>query len=182
MYEEPRAERQLPDLNRISHIVIDVDGTLTDGGIYYDEQGNEFKKFCTRDGAGFFAARRAGLRLIVLTGRESSLVRRRMEEFQVDLIAQNVKDKGLWLSRHMTENGIKKEEIAFVGDDLNDIAAMRLTAFAGCPKDACEEVRAEAHYVSAVKGGEGAFRDVASFLLKRRGQWEEAVKSVYNFD
>jgi 3-deoxy-D-manno-octulosonate 8-phosphate phosphatase (KDO 8-P phosphatase) len=170
-----------PDLNRISHIVIDVDGTLTDGGIYYDEKGNELKKFSTRDGAGFFAARRAGLKLIVLTGRESLSVSRRMEEFQADVVRQNLKDKRAWLRSYMSEHGMKREDMAYVGDDLNDIAAMRLTNFIACPQDACAEVKAEAHYVSGLKGGEGVFRDVAAFILKERGQWEDAVKAVYDF-
>ena len=171
-----------PDLKRISHIVIDVDGTLTDGGIYYDEQGNELKKFCTRDGAGFFAARHAGMRLIVLTGRESLTVSRRMADFQVDVVRQNVTDKRAWLHGYMSEHGIQREELAYVGDDLNDIAAMRLTSFVACPHDACTEVKAEARYISGFKGGEGVFRDVAAFILKERGQWEETVKAVYNFD
>jgi 3-deoxy-D-manno-octulosonate 8-phosphate phosphatase (KDO 8-P phosphatase) len=162
--------------------VIDVDGTLTDGGIYYDEQGNELKKFNTRDGAGFFAARHAGIRLIVLTGRESRTVSRRMADFQVDVVRQNVKDKSAWLRAYMAEHGIQREELAYVGDDLNDIAAMRLASFVVCPHDACEEVRAEAHYISGCKGGEGVFRDMVAFLLKERGQWAETVKAVYTFD
>lgn len=168
-------------LDRIQYVVADVDGTLTDGGIYYDENGNELKKFCTRDGAGFFAARAAGLRLIVLTSRESKIVRRRMEEFRVDIIEQNVKDKAIWLRGFMAKTGISGENIAFVGDELNDLAAMRLVNFVGCPFDACPEVRAEAHYLSPLRGGEGAFRDVMSFMLRARGQWADAVKAVYNF-
>ena len=169
-------------LHRISHIVIDVDGTLTDGGIYYDEQGNELKKFNTRDGAGFFAARHAGIRLIVLTGRESPTVSRRMADFQVDVVRQNVKDKRAWLRDYMAEHRMQREELAYVGDDLNDIAAMRLASFVACPHDACAEVKAEAHYISGFKGGAGVFRDMVAFLLKERGQWDEAVRAVYNFD
>jgi 3-deoxy-D-manno-octulosonate 8-phosphate phosphatase (KDO 8-P phosphatase) len=169
------------NLKRISHTVIDVDGTLTDGGIYYDEQGNEVKKFCTRDGAGFFAMRHVGIKLVVLTGRESFSVKRRMEYFHVDVIQQNVKDKHAWLHSYMSEHGIQRENMAYVGDDLNDVGAMRLTCFVACPQDACAEVKAEAHYISKLKGGEGAFRDVAEFILKERGQWEEAVKAIYNF-
>lgn len=168
-------------LDHIQYVVADVDGTLTDGGIYYDENGNELKKFCTRDGAGFFAARAAGLRIIVLTGRESKIVRRRMEEFKVDVIEQNVKDKAVWLRGFMAKAGISGENIAFVGDELNDLAAMRLVNFVGCPFDACPEVKAEAHYISPLRGGEGAFRDVMSFMLRARGQWADAVKTVYNF-
>jgi len=81
----------------ISHVVIDVDGTLTDGGICYDATGNELKTFCTRDGAGLFAARRAGIALVVLTSRESVAVQRRAADFQVDILQQNVTGKRRWL-------------------------------------------------------------------------------------
>ena len=77
----------------IEYIVIDVDGTLTDAGIYYDEHGNELKKFCTRDAAGFFAAKILGIKTIILTGRECAATLRRMQELKVDHIVQNVKDK-----------------------------------------------------------------------------------------
>jgi 3-deoxy-D-manno-octulosonate 8-phosphate phosphatase (KDO 8-P phosphatase) len=182
MRATPGCEGGLPGLKRISHIVLDVDGTLTDGGIYYDEQGNELKKFNTRDGAGFFAARHAGIRVIVLTGRESLSVSRRMKDFQVDVVRQNIKDKRAWLRDYMAEHGIRREEAAYVGDDLNDLAAMRLTCFAACPLDACAEVKAEAQYISGRKGGEGVFRDVVELILKERGQWDETAKAVYNFD
>jgi len=166
----------------IKAIIIDVDGTLTDGGIYYDEAGNELKKFCTRDGAGLFAAREVGIRLIVLTGRASAIVKRRMEEFRVDVLEQGVKDKAVWLKDYMEKERLAAGEIAFVGDELNDLAAMRQTGFVGCPQDACTEVKQLAQYISPLKGGEGAVRDVIAFLLRLRGQWDGAVQKVYHFD
>jgi 3-deoxy-D-manno-octulosonate 8-phosphate phosphatase (KDO 8-P phosphatase) len=171
-----------PDLSRLRHIVLDVDGTLTDGSIYYDNAGNELKKFCTRDGAGLFAARQVGLRLIVLTGRESAAVKRRMEEFHVDVLEQHVADKAKWLRASLAQGGIDREEMAFIGDELNDLAAMRLVGFVGCPQDACTEVKALAHYISPLKGGEGAVRDVIAFILRARGQWDEAVRQVYHIE
>lgn len=167
---------------RVTHVVIDVDGTLTDGNICYDGTGNELKTFCTRDGAGLLAARQAGLKLIILTGRECAAVQRRAADFRVDILRQNVADKRSWLGGFIAENGLAPENLAYVGDDLNDYAAMQLAAFVGCPLDACEEVRAVANFVAPRKGGEGAVRDVLHCLLLLRGQWDEAVRAVYGIE
>lgn len=166
-------------LSKIKYLVIDVDGTMTDAGIYYDEHGNELKKFCTKDAAGYFAAHQAGIKLMVLTGRECQATTRRMQEMKFDYIVQNVKDKATYLAGFMTINGIAGEEIGYIGDDLNDLPSMKLCGFVGCPADACEEVKACADYVAQVKGGSGAVRDVISAMLKARGEWEQTVSAVY---
>ncbi len=164
---------------KIRYLVVDVDGTMTDAGIYYDEHGNELKKFCTKDGAGFFAAHQAGIKLMVLTGRECQATTRRMQEMKFDYIVQNIKDKSVYLKDFMQKNGILREEIGYIGDDLNDLPPMKLCGFAGCPADACEEVKAYADYVAKVNGGAGAARDVICALLKARGEWDQAVADVY---
>lgn len=164
---------------RINWIIIDVDGTMTDAGIYYDENGNETKKFCTKDAAGFFTAHQVGIKIMVLTGRECSAVTRRMQEMKVEYICQNVKNKKEFLNNFIKKNSLKKEEIGYIGDDLNDLLPMSLVGFVGCPSDACEEVIEISDYVSDVKGGYGAVRDVISYVLKQRGEWERAYKIVY---
>lgn len=93
-------------LCKIKYLVIDVDGTMTDAGIYYDEHGNELKKFCTKDAAGYFAAKRAGITLMVLTGRECQATLRRMQEMKFDYIVQNIKDKATYLTDFMAANGL----------------------------------------------------------------------------
>ncbi len=94
------------NLKKIKYLVIDVDGTMTDAGIYYDEHGNELKKFCTKDAAGFFAARESGIKIMVLTGRECQATTRRMKEMKVDYIVQNIRDKVTYLQNFMKENQI----------------------------------------------------------------------------
>lgn len=163
----------------IKYLIIDVDGTMTDAGIYYDEHGNELKKFCTKDAAGFFAARQTGIKIMVLTGRECAATTRRMQEMKVDYLVQNIKDKISYLDNFMKENHISFEEIGYLGDDLNDYAGMKAAGYAGCPADACEEIKAICDYVSSVKGGQGAVRDIITYLLKQRGEWEQAVEAVY---
>ena len=167
------------NFNRIEYLVIDVDGTMTDAGIYYDEHGNELKKFCTKDGAGFFAAGQAGIKTMVLTGRECQATTRRMKEMKVDYLVQNIKDKLAYLREFMNTNHLSKEQMGYLGDDLNDLQSMMLCGFVGCPQDACEEVKEIADYISDVKGGYGAVRDIVSFLLKQRGEWENSIKEVF---
>lgn len=163
----------------IKYLVIDVDGTMTDAGIYYDENGNEQKKFCTKDAAGFFAARKANIKIIVLTGRECKAVTRRMKELKVDYLEQNIKDKETFLQEFMKEYEIKSDEMAYIGDDLNDLQGMKLCGFTGCPNDACDEVKLQADYISTVRGGYGAVRDIIAFLLKERGEWNQVITEVY---
>ena len=163
----------------IKLMVIDVDGTMTDAGIYYDENGNEIKKFCTRDAAGFFAAHSVGIKIMVLTGRECAATTRRMKEMKVEYLCQNVKNKEDFLKSFMKQNGIKKEEVGYIGDDLNDLHPMLLAGYIGCPADSCPEVKKIAHYVSNVHGGHGVVRDVIEHILHETGQWNKFVEDVY---
>ncbi len=166
-------------LKQIKYLIIDVDGTLTDAGIYYDEHGNELKKFCTKDAAGFFAAHQAGIKIMILTGRECAATTRRMKEMKVDYLVQDCKNKVKYIQGFMRENNISKEDLGYLGDDLNDLPGMSLCGFVGCPADACEEVKERADYVSGIKGGYGAVRDIISYLLKECGEWEAAISEVY---
>ena len=113
-------------LKKIKYLVIDVDGTMTDAGIYYDEHGNELKKFCTKDAAGFFTAHQAGMEILVLTGRECAATTRRMTEMKVDYLVQNCKDKVTYLNQFMQEKGITGDVFGYLGDDLNDLPGMQL--------------------------------------------------------
>lgn len=166
-------------LQKIKYLVIDVDGTMTDAGIYYDEHGNELKKFCTRDAAGYAAAHKVGIKLMVLTGRECQATTRRMEEMKFDYIVQKIKNKAPYLKDFMEKNHLSSEDVGYIGDDLNDLPPMKLCGFVGCPADACGEVKAQADYISGVKGGYGAVRDIISALLKRRGEWERAIEEIF---
>ena len=163
----------------IKFLVIDVDGTMTDGGIYYDEKGNELKKFCTKDAAGFFAAKAAGIKIMILTGRECNATTRRLTELKVDFLYQNIKDKATFLKDFMGEHNIKSEEIGYIGDDLNDLPPMLLCGFRGCPSDSCKEVIANCNYVSKVKGGNGAVRDIIEMYLEDCNLWKKSINSVY---
>lgn len=168
------------DYSKIKYMIIDVDGTLTDAGIYYDENGNELKKFCTKDAAGFFAAKVVGIQTMILTGRECAATTRRMKEMKVDYLVQKCNDKVTYLKQFMADNNLSSDEIGYIGDDLNDIPPMKLCGFVGCPEDACDEVKDIADYVAHTKGGHGAVRDVISHLLGERGEWKQAIDKVFN--
>lgn len=159
--------------------VIDVDGTMTDSGIYYDDNGNELKKFCTKDAAGFFAAHQVGMKIMVLTGRECPATTRRMTELKTDYLCQNIKNKAEYLHNFMMKQGLSKDEVAYIGDDLNDLPPMRLCGYIGCPGDSCSEIIEIADYTSQVFGGHGAVRDVIEHYLKEYRLWTKAVDLVY---
>lgn len=167
-------------MSELTYLVIDVDGTMTDGSVYYDERGNELKKFNTKDAAGFFAARWAGIKLMVLTGRKCTATSRRMTEMRVDYLFQEVKDKHSFLEHFMFENGITKDSLGYIGDDLNDFSAMQLAGFVACPADSCPEILKIADYISSKKGGNGVIRDVVESYLRERGLWQRAISEIYN--
>ena len=93
---------------------------------------------------------------------------------------QAVRDKKQFLEKFMDDHKISQEELGYIGDDLNDLSAMGLASFVGCPKDSCKEVKNIAHYVSPVCGGDGAVRDIVEYVLSQRGEWASAIKKVYN--
>jgi len=164
---------------RLKLIVIDVDGTMTDSGIYYDNYDNELKKFSTKDAIGFFAAREAGIKTMVLTGRECFATVRRMKELSVDYVFQGVKDKCSFLKRFLNDNQYNMDEVGYIGDDVNDIAPMRLCGFKGCPADSCHEIVEIADYVSSVNGGHGVIRDVVEHVLNEYGEWKDVIYRIY---
>lgn len=168
------------DTKKIKLVVIDVDGTLTDAGIYYDMQGNELKKFSTKDAAGFWALQVVGIKTMVLTGRESVMVTKRMQELKVDYCVQNIKDKKEYLEIFMAKEKLQKENILYIGDDVNDLAPMKLAGVVACPADACKEVKGISDYISAVDGGKGVVRDVVETMFRENQIWDDCMNKLYH--
>lgn len=160
-------------------LVLDVDGTLTDGGIYYDSHGTEIKKFAAKDGAGLLIAHSAGIRVMICTGREGEPVRRRAADLKITDVYQNVQVKSDFLRQFMAENGYAKEEVAYCGDDINDLAAMNLCGFVACPADASDIIRARADYICPQCGGHGAVRGAVQKILETDGRWKDAVFAAF---
>lgn len=162
-------------MNRISLIFLDIDGTLTDGKIYYNSDGIETKAFNIKDGLIISAMVKIGYRFVVVTGRESSIVCDRMSELGVTDIFQKVCSKKEFVKKYLVNRGVSQEECCYIGDDLNDVAAMKDLGFKGCPADSCEEVKRIADFVSEYKGGEGAVREILEFLIKQNCDWIKIV-------
>lgn len=164
----------------IKYFILDVDGTLTDGGIYYGNNNLEIKKFCTKDGSGIACARAAGINIIVLTGRECEATTRRMKELHIDQVVQGVKNKVEWLKNWLEDNEIGIMDVGYIGDDINDLGPMKMCGFIGCPKDACIEVKEVANCIADFDGGYGAVRDVIEKYLREVGIWEKIVNEIFD--
>ena len=98
---------------------------------------------------------------------------------KVEYLIQNCKEKVSYIQKFAKDNNIDGDEIGYLGDDLNDLPGMTLCGFVGCPADACDEVKEKADYISGINGGYGAVRDIVSYLLKERGEWEKVISDVY---
>jgi len=159
----------------VQGIVFDVDGVLTSGAVVYGP-GGEWKVFDVQDGHGFKLARRAGLKLALLSGRASDAVTRRAEELQVDAFEQGIKNKVDILPGLLEKMGIEAEAVCYVGDDLVDIPPMRCVGFRVAVANAVEEVKAEADWITTRRGGQGAAREVIERILKARGWWQGALE------
>ncbi|MGN0651724.1 MAG: KdsC family phosphatase [Gemmiger sp.] len=166
----------------IELLVLDVDGTMTDGGVYYDAAGNELKKFAIKDGAGIVLARAAGIQVMICTGRESEAVRRRAADLHIDYLYQNVADKASFLRSFMEEHHLCRAQVAYCGDDLNDLAAMALCGFVACPADASAAVQRKADFLCARRGGEGAVRDAVEEILSRDGRFSAAALTAFGVE
>ena len=161
------------------YVILDIDGTLTDGSIYYGNDVDELKKFSVKDAAGIFAGMECGLKFIVITGRQSNCVMKRMSDLKITCVFQNVKDKKKFLEHYFKEHSICIDECIYIGDDLNDYEAMKSVGFKACPKDACTEIRNISDYISSYNGGCGAVRDIVEHLLRKEQLWDGAISKIY---
>lgn len=162
----------------IKLVLLDVDGTLTDGGIYRGNNGEELKRFNVKDGYAIVNAQKLGIEFGIITGRKSKLVEIRSNELKIKYLYQGISEKTVILKEIMQKTGLKKEEIAYMGDDLNDILIMKQSGLTGAPKDAADEVIQIADFVSEKNGGSGAVREFVEYILKKDGKWETFLKNV----
>ncbi|WP_447973259.1 KdsC family phosphatase [Nitrospira sp. Kam-Ns4a] len=152
-------------LRRVRLFATDVDGVLTDAGMYYAESGDEWKKFNTRDGMGIKLLQQAGLVTALVTMEETKLVARRAEKLAIPEVHQGIRDKLGALRAMAARHGLTLDEVAYMGDDINDLEALRAVGFAAAPADAVPAVRKAVHYLCRRRGGEGAVREVADLIL-----------------
>jgi 3-deoxy-D-manno-octulosonate 8-phosphate phosphatase (KDO 8-P phosphatase) len=147
----------------------DVDGVLTDAGMYYSESGDEWKKFNTRDGMGIKLLQQAGLITALITQEQTKLVLRRAEKLAIPEVHQGVRDKLAVLRELVAKHGLTLGEVAYIGDDINDLQALQAVGFSASPADGLPSVLKAVHYICKKKGGEGAVREVADLILTALG-------------
>lgn len=140
-------------------VLTDIDGVWTDGGMYYDQNGNEWKKFHTYDSAGVLFCHRAGIPVGILTGEDTEIVKRRAEKVKIDYLSQGVKDKVAVAKELCKKLDITLEEVAYIGDDLNDLELLKVVGISAAPASAPEYIKEVVDMVMEKRGGEGVFRE-----------------------
>ncbi len=159
----------------IEVILSDVDGVLTDGGVIYDNEGIESKRFHIRDGQGIKLWKRAGGRFGIITGRNSHIVNMRAAELGIDIVRQGTERKLLAVKEVLATLGLKPEQACYLGDDLPDLAAIKYVGLGVAVADACSEVRLAARYVTNLGGGHGAVRETVELILKNQRRWDDLL-------
>jgi YrbI family 3-deoxy-D-manno-octulosonate 8-phosphate phosphatase len=145
-------------LKDIKLFITDIDGVWTDGGMYYDTLGNEFKKFNTSDSAGVLFLRLLNIPVAIITGEDTEIVKRRADKLKIKNIFMGVKDKVSVAKKLCQKLNIDLKEVAYIGDDINDILLLREVGLSACPSNASEYIKKEVDWIIPVKGGDGAFR------------------------
>lgn len=164
---------------RASHIkllLMDCDGVLTDGHLLLLSDDDEQKWFSARDGLGLELWRRAGLKSGIISGRRSKAVERRVRELKIDYVCQGTDEKLAEFMRILNSAGVEDDQVAFIGDDLNDIPLMQRSELAIAVSDAALETQNAAHYVTSARGGNGAVREVVEIILKAQGYWSDLIE------
>lgn len=160
----------------IRFVLSDVDGVLTDGGIVFDNQGIESKRFFVRDGLGIALWHRAGYQYGLLTARTSHIVKVRADELGIDMVRQGFEDK-LPVAIEMIEQlGLTAEQVCYIGDDLPDLPVIQLVGLGVAVADASPEVRQSADYVTKTNGGQGAIREIVEMILKSQRRWDDLIQ------
>lgn len=159
----------------IKLLLLDVDGVLTDGGIIYSDAGDQIKKFHSRDGLGLRLLMDSGIQVGIITGRKSKALEYRCQNLGITLLFDGIKDKLAALDEIISQTGIIREHIAFVGDDLMDLPVMKRVGISFCVPDACHEVKHHSDMITTQKAGHGAVREICEQILKANGVWDAIV-------
>ncbi len=160
----------------IKAVVFDVDGVLTDGGLWFGPTGEALKRFDVKDGHAMVLARLTGLPVCILTARSSPIVEVRAAELKLTKVFQGRREKGPAFEELAAELGLAPTELAYMGDDVNDLPAMSRAGLSGCPADAVALVKDSVHFVSSRPGGHGAAREFIELILQATGRWEQALE------
>lgn len=161
----------------IKLLMLDCDGVLTDGRIIYAGPELELKNFDAHDGMGFNVMRYAGIQVAVITGRSSAVLERRCRDLKIEHLYQGVAHKLEKANELLQELGLTWVNVVYIGDDWNDVPAMRKAALSFAPMDACEDIKRQADMVCTLPGGRGAVREVIDLILRKQGRYEQTVSA-----
>ena len=178
---ERNSIRRLNDIYNmidIKLVVTDIDGVWTDGGLYFDNKGNEFKKFNVRDGAATLLLRTLKIPICIITGKNTEIVKNRAKSLKIDYLYQGIDNKYSKIKDLCDKLNIKMSEVAYIGDDFNDVKVLRAAGLSASPSNASDYIKKEATWTLESKGGEGAFREFVEKILQRFGVLEETVEKL----
>lgn len=164
-------------LKSIKLLVIDVDGVMTDGKLYYTDQGEAFKIFDVKDGLGIKIAKKI-ISIAIITGNNSPIIQNRASVLGIPHLFLGIEDKASCLLSLINELGVSKEEVAYIGDDLNDLVVSELVGIFACPSDAHQAVLAKSNFTLKSRGGDGAVREFVDAMLKDKGLMAEFEKGI----
>ena len=162
-------------------IVTDIDGVWTDGGMYYDGTDVELKKFNTYDSAGVLFAHKVGIPVVIITGENTQIVQRRADKLKVEYCFLGIKDKVSTVLQLCKALSITLDDVAYIGDDLNDIQLLKRVGVSAAPSSAPKYVQKLVHYVTVKRGGEGAFREFVEWILGEE-RINNCLDSIFNFN
>ncbi|MEQ1587381.1 MAG: HAD-IIIA family hydrolase [Cyclobacteriaceae bacterium] len=168
---------QIKKAAQIKAIFFDVDGVLTNGGIIYDDTGREIKQFNVKDGYIISHLKRAGIVVGIITGRESKIVSNRAAELKLDFCHQGIMDKYVVFEKLVQFHKLKKKQVAYIGDDINDLKVLQNCGLSACPADALDYVRNKVDVITKSKGGEGVAREVSDLILAAKGTLDKILKA-----
>ncbi|MCH2230919.1 MAG: HAD-IIIA family hydrolase [Crocinitomicaceae bacterium] len=160
-------------------IVTDIDGVWTDGGMYYDQSNIELKKFNTSDSAGVLWCRLNGIPVVIITGENTDIVKRRADKLKIDHVYLGVKDKVKVLDSLLVELNLEWTDVAYIGDDLNDYQVLKKVGYSSCPLNAPKYIQEIVHKVTPVKGGYGAFRAFVEQILIDNNLMETSLSKYF---
>lgn len=163
-----KKDNNIKKCKKIRLVLTDVDGVLTDGGMYYTSKGDTMKKFHTRDGMGVTLLRKHKILTIIISKEKNKIITQWAIKMKIKKLYDGILQKELILDKICKKFKIKEEEIAYIGDDINDLNLMKKVGFSATPNDGINQAKQVADYICKTKGGEGALREVADLILKTK--------------
>ena len=167
--------------NRIKLILTDIDGVWTDGGMYYDQMGNELKRFNTYDGGGVYLAHRFGIKVGIITGETTKIVEVRAKKVKADYLFQGIMDKLAVVKDLCEKESLQFDEVAYIGDDTMDVPVLKAAVFSACPSSAHDYVKRCADIVLSKKGGEGVFREFVELIINNKYGTSDVLEALDKF-